>query len=137
MIPKFFDALCGGCWHNHYSFPITVRPCSRRNTAASVTGTYVVCLDCGKEFTYDWEEMKVITRPAKVPRGVHTGKFSRPHTFWSLALVLLTWCAIANAQMVAPTQRGKLPGETFVVGPAPSTPVTSEQTVSVDPPSKT
>jgi hypothetical protein len=22
-------------------------------------GTYVVCLDCGKEFAYDWAQMKV------------------------------------------------------------------------------
>jgi len=22
--------------------------------------TYVVCLDCGKEFPYDWQQMKVI-----------------------------------------------------------------------------
>ena len=27
----------------------------------SLTGTYVACLDCGKEFPYDWQEMKVIT----------------------------------------------------------------------------
>jgi hypothetical protein len=24
------------------------------------TGTYVVCLDCGKEFAYDWDQMKVL-----------------------------------------------------------------------------
>ena len=59
---KFFDALFG-CWHSHYSFPITVRLGSRRNKAASLTGTYVVCLDCGKEFAYDWTEMKVVTDP--------------------------------------------------------------------------
>jgi hypothetical protein len=23
-------------------------------------GTYVVCLDCGKEFRYDWHEMKIV-----------------------------------------------------------------------------
>jgi hypothetical protein len=60
MIAKLYDAFFG-CWHNHYSFPITVRPGSRRNSAASLTGTYVVCLDCGKEFPYDWHEMKVIS----------------------------------------------------------------------------
>jgi hypothetical protein len=60
MIAKLFDAFFG-CWHSHYSFPISVRPGSRRSTAASLTGTYVVCLDCGKEFPYDWHEMKVIT----------------------------------------------------------------------------
>jgi RNA polymerase subunit RPABC4/transcription elongation factor Spt4 len=26
---------------------------------------YVVCLDCGKEFAYDWQEMKVITSPER------------------------------------------------------------------------
>ena len=58
---------------------------------------------------------------------VGTRKFSRPNTLWSLALVLLTWCAIASAQMVVPTQRGTLAGETFSVVPAPSTSGGSEQ----------
>ena len=49
-----------GCAHKRYSFPITRRPGPRRSPAAAVTGTYVVCLDCGKEFAYDWQEMKVI-----------------------------------------------------------------------------
>jgi len=59
MIGKLFDAFFG-CWHGHYSFPITVRPGSKRSQAASLTGTYVVCLDCGRELPYDWNEMKVI-----------------------------------------------------------------------------
>ena len=49
---KVFDALFG-CWHQRYSFPITVKAGVRRNKAAALTGTYVVCLDCGKEFGYD------------------------------------------------------------------------------------
>jgi hypothetical protein len=57
---KVFEVLFG-CWHSHYSFPMTVKPGSRRNQAASLTGTYVVCLDCGKEFAYDWQEMKVVS----------------------------------------------------------------------------
>jgi len=60
MVAKLLDAFFG-CWHTHYSFPLTVRPVMRRNRAASVTGTYVVCLDCGKELPYDWQEMRVIT----------------------------------------------------------------------------
>ena len=64
MIARMLDAFFG-CWHSHYSFPITVRPGSRRSTAASLTGTYVVCLECGKEFPYDWKEMKVITSTAE------------------------------------------------------------------------
>jgi hypothetical protein len=60
MFDKFMDAFFG-CWHSHYGFPITVRSGARRNQAASLTGTYVVCLDCGKELPYDWREMRVIT----------------------------------------------------------------------------
>jgi DNA-directed RNA polymerase subunit N (RpoN/RPB10) len=37
----------------------------RRNSAASLTGTYVACLDCGKEFANDWNEMKVMTSSAE------------------------------------------------------------------------
>jgi hypothetical protein len=55
-----FDALFG-CWHQRYSFPITVKAGVRRNKAAALTGTYVVCLDCGKEFGYDWQEMRVVS----------------------------------------------------------------------------
>jgi hypothetical protein len=52
--------LLFGCWHKNYSFPFTARG-SRRTQAAQVTGTYVVCLDCGKEFPYDWKEMKLVS----------------------------------------------------------------------------
>ena len=60
MIAKLMDAMFG-CWHARYSFPITVRGNARRNKAAAVTGTYVVCLDCGKELPYDWNEMRVVS----------------------------------------------------------------------------
>ena len=56
---SLFD-LMFGCRHKHCGFPITVRGKVRRIEAASVTGTYVVCLDCGKEFPYDWKEMKIV-----------------------------------------------------------------------------
>jgi hypothetical protein len=60
MVGKLFDAFFG-CWHGNYSFPISSRSGSRRKSAAaSLTGTYVVCLDCGRELPYDWEDMKVI-----------------------------------------------------------------------------
>jgi len=55
------DALFG-CAHKNRGFPITVKNQSyRRPEAASVTGTYVVCLDCGAELPYDWNEMKVVS----------------------------------------------------------------------------
>ena len=46
---------------------------ARRSEAASVTGTYVVCLDCGREFPYDWSEMKIVRSrgtQAGVPEAV-------------------------------------------------------------------
>jgi hypothetical protein len=49
-----------GCSHKRCSFPMTVRGARRRTPAAALTGTYVVCLDCGKEFPYDWKTMKVV-----------------------------------------------------------------------------
>lgn len=71
MVAKLFDALFG-CWHTHYSFPLTVRPGSRRSRAAAVTGTYVVCLNCGKELPYDWQEMRIVTNAGSASRGVRS-----------------------------------------------------------------
>jgi len=70
MLGKLFDALFG-CWHTEYSFPITVRAGQRRGKAASVTGTYVVCLNCGKEFAYDWQEMKIVDSSDRINRSMH------------------------------------------------------------------
>ena len=69
MFSRFLDSLFG-CAHGHYSFPITVKK-GRRTPAATVTGTYVVCLDCGKEFAYDWREMKLVSGLRDNPKGVH------------------------------------------------------------------
>ena len=64
MIARMIDAVFG-CRHPRYSFPVTIRGAARRPQAAALTGTYVCCLDCGKEFPYDWQEMKVITSSAE------------------------------------------------------------------------
>ena len=66
MITKLVDAFFG-CWHQRYSFPITIRSLhsSRPSPAGSLTGMYVVCLDCGKELPYDWQEMKIIGSPSE------------------------------------------------------------------------
>jgi hypothetical protein len=48
-----------GCYHKQLSFPLTIK--GRRLQAAHETGTYVVCLDCGKEFAYDWSEMRIVS----------------------------------------------------------------------------
>ena len=61
MFTDLWD-LVFGCHHANYSFPISGKP-SRRSSAASETGAYVVCLDCGKEFAYDWRQMKIVKQP--------------------------------------------------------------------------
>ena len=55
-----------GCSHRRTTFPMTP---TRKNGGfpAGVlvhSETYVVCLDCGKELSYDWDEMRVAKRTA-------------------------------------------------------------------------
>jgi hypothetical protein len=45
-----------GCGHQRTTFPITP---ARRSINSSPAATYVVCLDCGREFAYDWKSMRV------------------------------------------------------------------------------
>ncbi len=59
MFSKIIDTVFG-CRHSRYSFPMTIRAGSRRATNGVRTGTYVVCLDCGHEFGYDWQDMKIV-----------------------------------------------------------------------------
>jgi hypothetical protein len=64
MMTKLIDVFFG-CRHSRYSFPVTPRGTKPRPQAGTLTGTYVACLDCGREFPYDWQEMKVITSSAE------------------------------------------------------------------------
>ena len=84
MFQSLIDTLFG-CSHQRTTFPLTP---ARRNgsTALSATqkiGTYVTCLDCGKEFTYDWKSMRVgnayaVNSPSTTARQapVAEGKFA-------------------------------------------------------------
>ncbi len=58
---NLFDLLFG-CSHRNYTFPQTMKPAQRRRMT-SATNTYVVCLECGKEFPYDWKEMRIVADP--------------------------------------------------------------------------
>jgi hypothetical protein len=72
MFGKVMDVLFG-CRHSHYSFPLTIRPGSRRTASSARIGTYVVCLDCGREFSYDWQHMRLAAaEPAKAARALVT-----------------------------------------------------------------
>ncbi len=60
MLQSLVNTLFG-CAHSRMTFPMTP---GRRNGAiaaqnATHLGTYVVCLDCGREFTYDWRTMRI------------------------------------------------------------------------------
>ncbi len=57
---RFVSGLFG-CAHRHCTFPITAtKPGSVPSDGNSSKTTYVVCLDCGKEFPYDWQQMKLV-----------------------------------------------------------------------------
>jgi len=50
-----------GCGHGKTSFPITRtdgEPAEKEQGPAE--RTYVVCLNCGKELRYSWDEMRVL-----------------------------------------------------------------------------
>jgi len=56
MISSILNAMFG-CSHKRTTFPITLR--SSVSTGAARKATYVVCLDCGKEFDYNWKKMQM------------------------------------------------------------------------------
>lgn len=58
MFAKLVEMLIGKCAHSRTTFPI--KPVNRKSKSSGPE--YVVCLDCGKEFGYDWSTMK-ITEP--------------------------------------------------------------------------
>ena len=55
-----FVASLFGCTHHHCTFPMTSRGAAEASAGKPSPKTYVVCLDCGKEFAYDWQKMKKV-----------------------------------------------------------------------------
>jgi hypothetical protein len=51
-----------GCSHKRTTFPMTPARRTQMSPETARRGTYVVCLDCGKEFDYNWKEMKIADR---------------------------------------------------------------------------
>jgi hypothetical protein len=65
MFEKVLQLLSMTCRHRHITQPFTA------STAVAASGGswervvaapthYVVCLDCGKKFTYDWNQMRIV-----------------------------------------------------------------------------
>ena len=60
MLQNLFNSFFG-CSHQRTTFPLTPSRKNAKYKSASPapSGTYVVCLDCGKEFAYDWAGMRI------------------------------------------------------------------------------
>ena len=70
-----FGGSLFGCSHSHCTFPITA------TVQRAVASTYVVCLDCGKEFPYDWQKMKRgASAKRRVDAVVGEGAAGRTHS---------------------------------------------------------
>jgi len=65
MVNKLLQFLAIRCSHKKLSKPFAASVGARRTSsgwdAPSPTAKhYVVCLDCGKKFDYDWAKMRVV-----------------------------------------------------------------------------
>lgn len=66
MLEKILQMLRMACPHKNISHPFAAA--GRTHTTAKADwesvapagGHYVVCLDCGRKFNYDWANMRVI-----------------------------------------------------------------------------
>jgi hypothetical protein len=69
MLQSLFNSIFG-CSHQRTTFPLTpARSQISAAPGANRNATYVVCLDCGKEFAYNWAEMRVgVTLPSNTAR---------------------------------------------------------------------
>ena len=56
MLDMLMNTLFG-CSHRRTTFPQT--PARKVGKSIGRNSTYVVCLDCGKEFDYNWQEMRI------------------------------------------------------------------------------
>jgi len=66
MINSLVRMILGGCAHKRTTFPLTPSRTSKLPEGAR-RGTYVVCLNCGKEFEYDWKEMCIGSPFEEIP----------------------------------------------------------------------
>jgi len=68
MWDKVLQLLAISCRHRNISQPFSAVSSGRQHSghgewesvSQSESGLYVVCLDCGKHFTYDWSQMRVM-----------------------------------------------------------------------------
>jgi hypothetical protein len=70
MVDKILRMLSIRCSHKKISQPFAASATTGRrssssadwDTPAAASSHYVVCLDCGRKFDYDWSNMRMIGR---------------------------------------------------------------------------
>jgi len=65
MVNKLLQLLALRCSHKKLSQPFAASVAKRRTSSGWDTPSpahrhYVVCLDCGQQFEYDWDTMRVV-----------------------------------------------------------------------------
>jgi hypothetical protein len=68
MFEKILQLLRLHCPHKNMSHPFAAATAARSSSSSewesvspSAGGHYVVCLDCGKKFSYDWNNMRIVS----------------------------------------------------------------------------
>jgi len=66
MIEKILQILSVSCSHRKISQPFTAAVAVNGSSSgpwqsvSAASSHYVVCLECGKKFTYDWDQMRIV-----------------------------------------------------------------------------
>ncbi len=64
MLERILQFLAVKCRHKHTSQPFSAAAPANSSGAWAEVGTpathYVVCLDCGRKFRYDWQNMRIM-----------------------------------------------------------------------------
>jgi hypothetical protein len=98
---RFVTSLFG-CAHTRCTFPMTAtKPCPSPSEGKPSTTTYVVCLKCGKEFAYDWAQMKRVTT-AKYGVSISTAANIVKGKTWKTAMSPPTLQRDRNVRVVFP-----------------------------------
>lgn len=101
MIGAVFDLLFS-CKHRRTTFPFT--PVRRKTSGGQdepPSGTYVVCLECGKQFAYDWERME-LGKAVDISEGTPLREIdTTPIPFRTKSsLKYLAWGSVVSAVLV-------------------------------------
>jgi hypothetical protein len=93
VIDSLFNTLFR-CSHRRTTFPLT----QARKIGADASDIYVVCLDCGKQFVYDWEHMR-ISKPVDIAAAATSVGAEDPRIPFKTkrALRYLAWASAASA----------------------------------------